>query len=353
MGTSPCSPDEWEKILKAVLLGHEPVEGIEAGAECQVGKEITITIRRRVAGISVSLIVQTLLITVLANQQPKQRLGTIKLDHKPDKNIQLFEWCGEAIQERERLREVALVETAKAQDLESRVKQLKDQLDELTWAKKAGETEMLEKVCILLNEKKVKIREQQRLLGTASVDPSRLAGLPVAVPTSPKRVPKASRTSKRKAPARDASDDSDDGFEKMDVDKTNNAPEPPSPGEKDYNTESEDIETPDGDETETGSEPEEEEEEQPLPSASSYQRKKPAAMRGKGKGKVKGKVKGKGRDMSSPPKPAPKGKETLAVHPKRNVKSPSSSPAKAAVARHRPPPVSASDDSETESDDEL
>jgi len=54
VNNSPCSSDEWESILKAVLLGGEPVEGIEAGAEVQVGKSVTITIRRRVAGINVS-----------------------------------------------------------------------------------------------------------------------------------------------------------------------------------------------------------------------------------------------------------------------------------------------------------
>ncbi len=52
---SPCSPDEWEAILKSFLLGDEPVEGIEAGAEARVGKSITITIRRRVAGINVRI----------------------------------------------------------------------------------------------------------------------------------------------------------------------------------------------------------------------------------------------------------------------------------------------------------
>lgn len=51
--SAPCSPEEWETILKALLLGSEPVEGIEAGAEANVGKSITITIRRRVAGINV------------------------------------------------------------------------------------------------------------------------------------------------------------------------------------------------------------------------------------------------------------------------------------------------------------
>ncbi len=53
--SSPCSPEEWESILKALLLGSEPIEGIEAGAEASSGKSITITIRRRVAGISVSI----------------------------------------------------------------------------------------------------------------------------------------------------------------------------------------------------------------------------------------------------------------------------------------------------------
>ena len=51
--SSPCSPEEWERILKALLLGSEPVEGIEAGAEANAGKSIIITIRRRVAGINV------------------------------------------------------------------------------------------------------------------------------------------------------------------------------------------------------------------------------------------------------------------------------------------------------------
>jgi hypothetical protein len=52
--SSPCSPEEWERILKVLLLGGEPLEGIEAGAEAHVGKSITITVRRRVAGINVS-----------------------------------------------------------------------------------------------------------------------------------------------------------------------------------------------------------------------------------------------------------------------------------------------------------
>jgi len=60
--SSPCTPEEWESILKALLFGGEPIDGIEAGAEANVGKSITITIRRRVAGINVSLHESTLVI---------------------------------------------------------------------------------------------------------------------------------------------------------------------------------------------------------------------------------------------------------------------------------------------------
>ena len=54
VSNSPCSPEEWERILRGVLLGEGDVEGIEAGAEVKEAKAITVTVRRRVAGINVS-----------------------------------------------------------------------------------------------------------------------------------------------------------------------------------------------------------------------------------------------------------------------------------------------------------
>jgi hypothetical protein len=73
---------------------------------------------------------------------------------------------------------------AKAASLEAQVAELRAQLEELTEAKTARETELLEKFCALLNEKKVKIREQQRLLSAAKVDPSRLDVARVAQATT-------------------------------------------------------------------------------------------------------------------------------------------------------------------------
>lgn len=53
-----CTPDEWDQILKSVLLGGEPVKDVEAVATVDPGvkhgESITIHFRRRVSGINVS-----------------------------------------------------------------------------------------------------------------------------------------------------------------------------------------------------------------------------------------------------------------------------------------------------------
>ncbi|KAK4250136.1 hypothetical protein C7999DRAFT_12031 [Corynascus novoguineensis] len=311
--TSPCTPEEWENILKALLFGGEPIDGIEAGAEANVGKSITITIRRRVAGIS-------------------QRLGALTLKHKADEAIQLFDWCGAAALQREQLQETAAAEKAKVSELESRIAELKGQLDELIELKKAKEAEMLEKFCGLLNEKKVKIREQQRLLSIAQVDHSKLDEVRASQATGSSitegRNPAPSRRAKRKA-LEDASgggsSDSDDAFEKvtpaadrMDVDQDD---EPPS-GSKE-SPESEDQETTDGNESETASEPEEEQAPPPSPPKARQARKSEPKSRAAAASKAK------------------KGKDVVIHPPKRPARK-----AKAAT----PPPA---EGSETESDDEL
>ena len=109
---------------------------------------------------------------------------------------------------------------AKAQNLENEITELKAQLDELIEAKKAEDAELLEKFRDLLNQKKVKIREQQRVLATASINPEKLAASQAASQKEAKsRAPRPSRASKRKAAAVPIDESDDDGFEAMDVDK--------------------------------------------------------------------------------------------------------------------------------------
>jgi hypothetical protein len=164
---------------------------------------------------------------------------------------------------------------------------------------------------------------------------------------------------KRKGKAVASSSDDEDGFEKMDVDvvKKPMAPqrikeEPMSQagdlGSGENGDEEEGRRTPEND-TETGSEPDEEEELEEGDPVLSYRRQnRPTAAE-----------KGKGRAVASPPVKG-RGKETLAVHPKRTAaptrKSSSPAPSQAAKERHRktaPPPAPPPPESETESDDEL
>ncbi|KAK4101012.1 hypothetical protein N658DRAFT_486391 [Parathielavia hyrcaniae] len=317
--SSTCLPEEWEHILKTILLGGEPVEGIEAGAEANVGTSIVITVRRRVAGIN-------------------QRLGSLTLNHKADEAIQLFDWCGAVALEREKFHETVAGEQAKVSDLEARITELRSQLDELTESKKAREAELLEKFCTLLNEKKVKIREQQRLLSTAQVDQSRLDAVRSSQGTRSKITeaprPAPSRRAKRKA-LEDASgggssSDSDDGFEKvapsadtMDVDPK---PEPEATQKGKEFSESEDRETTDDDATASGSDAEEDEApRQPSPPPKARQQPKPAP-----KGHVAASKAGKGKEV--------------VIHPPRRALGKTTSNA----ATQKP-----AEGSETESDDEL
>jgi hypothetical protein len=165
---------------------------------------------------------------------------------------------------------------SKFREQQETVSKLNAQLEELIDAKANHETELLEKFRDLLNEKKAKIRDQQRLLATAKVDPKRLAAVQASRKSSKKTAAGPSRTGKRKADngpqIEDNDEDDDDGFEKMDVDVVQ------VPNDSDQL----DIETPDEDETETASEDDDEIVLQTKPPAANTQQ----AEKGKGKAGV-------------------------------------------------------------------
>lgn len=54
MKNCPASEDEWQSILEA-LFQQEPVPDIQATATVQSDKNISITIRKEIQGITVSL----------------------------------------------------------------------------------------------------------------------------------------------------------------------------------------------------------------------------------------------------------------------------------------------------------
>ena len=210
--------------------------------------------------------------------------------------------------------------SAKVQDLELAVEELRAQLAELIQAKKDDEAEVLEKFRKLLNEKKVKIRQQQRLIVAAAAaggkrDPVVKSEPEPSQPAAKgRRAAGPSRVTKRKAAValKDDSSESDEGFERMDMDPE--AAEEPADSDEQTTTEDEDEAT--------ASEADDEPEPPVKPPRA------PARSRRPDKGETK---------PEAPPKIPPK-RELPFVNKKAG----------------KPPPAVASPvGSETESDDEL
>lgn len=157
----------------------------------------------------------------IAKQIKQQRLGSVTLDESDKTEISPFDWCVSAIASRTRVTDELAVAAAKIESLEQSIKELKAQLDDFITTKEEDETQMLEKFRDLLNEKKLKIRKQQRLLSTAKADPDKLAEL-ASDDQDVHHNAGPSRSGKRKVSIKEEEDDeSDDGFSKMDVDSAN------------------------------------------------------------------------------------------------------------------------------------
>jgi hypothetical protein len=206
----PASESEWQEILES-LFQQEPLPDIQATATVQSEKSISITLRKEVQGIT-------------------QRLGAITLSHDPDEAIELFEWCGAAVESSTGSKQAAADLAVRSSEAEVAVTQLQSQLEDLIKAKCDDETMLLRKFRDLLNEKKIKIREQQQALAALAANPS-MAGqsqpsqaVEVEVdqlkPKKPSRQAAKSRPAKRKAPATRRVEESEDdaGVDTMDVD---------------------------------------------------------------------------------------------------------------------------------------
>lgn len=203
------SADEWQNILlhvfnpqSAAPLADDQVKGLEVVAATGSGK-VTINLRKRFDKIA-------------------QRLGSVELSQDDNVEIQLFDWCGSAIDQKSALEAEKSDLRSKHDSAQATVASLQAKLEELVRAKADHEDELISRFVLLLNEKKLKIRNQQRLLSTAKVDQKKLQQMQKTLDGKGRRAI-SSRTGKRRAAAGveedEAQTDSSDAFEKMDVDK--------------------------------------------------------------------------------------------------------------------------------------
>ncbi|KZZ98477.1 DNA double-strand break repair and VJ recombination XRCC4 [Moelleriella libera RCEF 2490] len=177
----PVTSAEWEDILKSVFE-PEPLPDIQVAATIQTESSITLTVRKQVQGIT-------------------QRLGDLTLGHSAAESIELFDWCLTLADAAAHGREVAAETAAELRGMHAAVDELKSQLDELLQAKADDEVALLQKFRQLLNEKKVKIRQQQKIItelnanGASAEEPQSTEEIP-----TPKE-PTGKRALKRKAKA--------------------------------------------------------------------------------------------------------------------------------------------------------
>ncbi|PGH16549.1 hypothetical protein AJ79_01655 [Helicocarpus griseus UAMH5409] len=255
--------DEWKGILAYALgqkqsasVPEDHKSGLEIAAtvkqdeDDESEREIFITLRKRIDTIT-------------------QRLGTITLKQDDDQAIQLFDWTGVAIARGDELEDQLASLTAKYEAVESTINKLNSQLEELIKAKSEHDDQLIAKFAQLLNEKKLKIRNQQRLLGSAKVDPAKVDEMEAS--PAPSEPTDGRRRGKRKAQEPAPSSESEDGFDTMDVDKVgkkdnDNAEMGEGEGEEDVSTEEERQETPEPlEDEETATEDEAGERAQPQP----------------------------------------------------------------------------------------
>lgn len=176
------SDDDWAQILSYVLgqsssFVNKPdfISGIEVSATVSdedEDKKIAITIRKRIETITVGVFFFVTALTILSNSL-QQRLGSITLNQDDEQTIQLFDWSGAAVARADTLEQQISSLNSRCRAAEATIHELNTQIEELIYAKVQHENQLIANFVQLLNEKKLKIRNQQRLLASATVDPAK------------------------------------------------------------------------------------------------------------------------------------------------------------------------------------
>lgn len=205
------SDDEWVQIVSYIFEQPSPphnldrISGVEVSAsipdtENDEDKEMVLTIRKRIQTIT-------------------QRLGSISLKQDDEQAIELFDWAGAAVARANALEKHFLSLSDRHRVAEDTIQQLTRQLEELTRAKSDHENQLIANFAQLLNEKKLKVRNQQRLLTSAKVDTAKVSEIQAATSTRGRSSIQKSRRPKRDA--REMSKDNSESeieFEEMQVD---------------------------------------------------------------------------------------------------------------------------------------
>ena len=144
-----------------------------------------------------------------------QRLGSILLTLNDALELDTLSWTSTAVLRSTSLEAEVRSLSLKHESANQTIKLLNKQLEDLVAAKLNHENALLGKFKELLNAKKMKIRDQQRLLAVAKVERKRGEKIQSAGQGVQSRTPEQSRKGKRKANEleKEEDDDEEDAFE--------------------------------------------------------------------------------------------------------------------------------------------
>ena len=243
------NPHQWSHTLLSTLLQRrsapeETPDSVPAGEEkielvaSIASSNLNLIIRKNISGIT-------------------QRLGELSLPHDDDEELDVLHWTSVAVERATALDQEVSTLTSSYKSAEQSIASLTKQLEELITAKQAHETALLGKFKELLNQKKLKIRDQQRLLACTTINRQRAEKIRAAgwrgTAEAKARTPRVSGKGKRKAD--DAKlgkgggndDDDDDGDGEDAFEKPSSVGMKEEDGDDDEDMD-EGVETPDAEE---------------------------------------------------------------------------------------------------------
>ena len=207
--SSDVSIEDLEAILRYTFLSKresgisdEQRASLEALASVNGKKDKTlvITFQNRIGGIT-------------------QRIATIELAEADADEESFIEWTKLAVARENAAEDRMVTLEAEIEAYKKKTEELEATMSRFVKAKSEYEKNLFAKFALLLNEKKVKIRNQQRILKTSDLKPAKLEELHAKLDRN-LITSHASQGRKRgKEENGHSADDSSDGFEAMEVDR--------------------------------------------------------------------------------------------------------------------------------------
>lgn len=197
------TPEEWSSILHYIL--YPPTSAPDTLSEkLRDTLDVTCAFSGQDKKLNLNIIIRQ------SVEGITHKFGSLQLPFSDDTDdVDLFGWAVVIADERNSLAASLRSSTARVEDAERTIISLKKQLQTLMTAKEEHETQLLSKFALLLNEKKLRIRSQQRLIADQQTRPASTSAA------------KAKGTQKRKAADQLISDhgSESEGFDAMDVDQ--------------------------------------------------------------------------------------------------------------------------------------